>query len=274
MRSKSSLTQDSKNFVIRAAFDFHPRVQPASTLVQGGDNSILFLIRNVPVSLASFVVGPVSPFVLVPCNVFEEHATGRRLPLASSCSSVPSKGVGTGINSDPPVPAENRKLEYHLLLEALFQLLERLFHFGGAVDFPLEFVMMYQLVLAHFGKMSPLAGTSTRQQITLPLVFLGLLLGLCEAHNLQGNLQGGGHARVVMYVHAVPLCKPEKSLKVGGSGNVLQPPRFNGSHLFGVPVSTPRCEYLATKFNASDKHSALFGLQREFVVCQSFKQLP
>ena len=76
--------------------------------------------------------------------------------------------------------------------------------------------MMYPLFLAHFGKINPVASTSTRQQISLPLVFLGLLLSLCEAHTLQGHLQGGGHARVVMYVHAVPLCKPEKFLKVGG----------------------------------------------------------
>ena len=134
--------------------------------------------------------------------------------------------------------------------------------------------MLYQLLLAHFGKVSPLAGTSTRQQISLPLVFLGLLLGLCEAHTLQGHLQGGGHARVVMYLYAVPLCKPEKSLKVGGGGNVLPPPLFNGGHLFRVPVSTPWCEYVPAKFNASDKHFALFGLQGELVVCQNFKQLP
>ena len=94
--------------------------------------------------------------------------------------------------------------------------------------------MLYQFFLAHFGKIGPLAGTSTRQQISLPLVFLGLFLGLCEAHTLQRYLQGGGHARVVMYVHAIPLCKPGESLKVGGSGNVLPAPPFNGGYLFRV----------------------------------------
>ena len=114
--------------------------------------------------------------------------------------------------------------------------------------------MMYQLFLAHSGRISPLAGTSTRQQISVPLVFLNLLLGLSEAHTLQGHLQGGGHRRVVMYVRAVPLCKPENSLKVGRGGNVFPPPPFNGGHLFWIPVTTPWCEYVPTKLNLSDKH--------------------
>ena len=134
--------------------------------------------------------------------------------------------------------------------------------------------MLYHFFLAHFGKIGPLAGTSTRQQISLPLAFLGLFRGLCEAHTLQGHLQRGGHARVVMYVHAIPLCKPEESLGVGGSGNLLLPPPFNGGYLFRVPVPTPGCEYVSTKFDASDENFALFGLQGELVVCQNFKQLP
>ena len=58
---------------------------------------------------------------------------------------------------------------------------------------------------------------------------------------------------------------------MGGGGNVLPAPPFNGLE---VPVSPPRWEYVPAKFNETDKHFAPFWLQGEFVICQNFKQLP